>query len=97
MIGSLSLMVLIFNYRGRVTSNMNQDEWRGVVDSRLTSIESRLGSTEVKSAVDEVHRVNVEKRLGAIESSLTWLVRLVVGALILGLIGFALSGGFALV
>jgi hypothetical protein len=71
---------------------MTDQDWRGGVNSRLQSIESRLNNVEKKNAVDEVHRVNVENRLGSIESSLQWLVRLILGALILGLIGF-LAGG----
>lgn len=49
---------------------------------------------ETKRAVSDVHGQNVEKRLGAIEDTLKWLSRLIVGALILAAVGFALSGGF---
>jgi hypothetical protein len=39
--------------------------------------------------------VNVEKRLGSIEDTLKWLVRLILSALILALMGFAIGGGLA--
>jgi hypothetical protein len=56
-------------------------------------VERRLGALETRIAVDEVHRAQVEKRLGAIEDTLKWLVRLIIGALVMGLIAFALKGG----
>ena len=51
------------------------DEWTRLNERDLSAIETR-------NAVDEVHRHNVEKRLGSIEDTLKWLVRLVLGALI---------------
>lgn len=68
---------------------MTNEEWTRVVERRLASLETR-------SAVDEVHRINVETRLCAIEDALKWLVRLVLGALVLGIVTFALRGGIAL-
>lgn len=64
------------------------DEWQRQVENRLQSL-------ELRSAVDEVHRTTVDKRLGSIEESLKWLVRLVFGALVMCAIGYALKGGFA--
>ncbi len=58
-------------------------------------VENRLQTLELRNAVDEVHRVNVEKRLSAIEDTLKWLVRLMIGALIMAGITYALKGGFA--
>lgn len=66
------------------------DDWRRAVEKRLNSLEMR-------SAVDEVHRINVEGRLGAIEETLKWLVRLIIGALVLALIAYAMKGGFRIV
>ncbi|MEM1430094.1 MAG: hemolysin XhlA family protein [Pseudomonadota bacterium] len=63
----------------------------------MKQVERRLNALETRTAVDEVHRVMVEKRLHAIEDTLKWLVRIVIGALILGMIGFAVRGGFAVV
>jgi hypothetical protein len=72
---------------------MTTDEWRANVDRRLGQIDARLTRVETKNAVDEVHRTNVEKRLGGIEDTLKWLVRLIMGALILAVVGFMLRGG----
>lgn len=57
------------------------------------SVEARLHFTETRDAVDEVHRLNVEKRLGSIEDTLKWLVRLILGAMILAILGLALQNG----
>ena len=65
------------------------DEWARTIDRRIHALETR-------SAVEEVHRLNVEKRLESIEDSLRWLVRLIVGAFIMAGIAYALNGGFAL-
>lgn len=74
---------------------MTENEWRAKTDKRLFQIEARLNSIDTRDAVADVHRENVEKRLTSIESTLTWLVRLVIGAMLLAVVGFAMSGGFA--
>lgn len=66
---------------------MNNDEWMRTVDSRLAALEKQ-------GAVDDVHRDNVEKRLSSIEDTLKWLVRLVIGAIIMAAMAYALKGGF---
>lgn len=66
------------------------DEWR-------VHIEQRIQALETRGAVEEVHRINVEKRLGSIEDTLKWLVRLILGALMMAAIAYALKGGFAFV
>ena len=68
---------------------MMTDEWR-------RAIEKRLQSLELRSAVDEVHRSNVEGRLGGIEDALKWLVRVILGALLMGAMAYTMAGGIAL-
>lgn len=63
------------------------EDWMRAIEARLTMVETR-------NAVEEVHRVNVENRLNAIEGSLNWLVRLILGAFVLALVAYALKGGF---
>jgi len=67
---------------------MTETDWHARTERRLSALETR-------TAVDEVHRAMVEKRLHSIEDTLKWLVRLVIGALVLGMIAFALRGGLA--
>lgn len=65
------------------------DDWRRMVEKRLQGL-------ELRSAVDEVHRTNVESRLSGIEDALKWIVRLMVGGLLTAAMVYALNGGFAL-
>ncbi len=59
-------------------------------------VEQRLSSIETRNAVDEVHRDNVADRLGAIEDTLKWLVRLIIGGFLMGALTYVLQGGFRL-
>ena len=65
------------------------DDWRRLIEKRLQSL-------ELRSAVDEVHRRNVEVRLGGIEEALRWLLRLLVGGLLMSGLTFALAGGLVI-
>lgn len=65
------------------------------IEQNTVQIEGRLSALETKSAVDVVHHGNVEKRLGGIEDTLKWLVRLIIGALVLAVIGFVVGGGLS--
>ncbi|TYB90292.1 pseudouridine synthase [Oceaniovalibus sp. ACAM 378] len=60
------------------------------------TVETRLIAAETRNAVDEVHRQNVEMRLGSIEDILKWLVRLILGALVLAILGVAFKSGINL-
>lgn len=74
---------------------MTEDQWRSKADDRLRSIEDRLVLIERDDAVATVHRDNVEKRLMSIEDTMKWLVRLIVGALILAVIAYFIRNGGA--
>lgn len=64
-------------------------------DERLSAIETRLNAIEKQIAVEAVVGDGIEKRLDKIEGTLTWLVRLIIGAIVLALIGFVINGGTA--
>jgi hypothetical protein len=67
------------------------------MESDWTSqLERRIIALEMRSAVEEVHRANVAQRLGAIEDTLKWLVRLVIGGLLMAGLTYAVQGGLAL-
>lgn len=66
---------------------MDAEQWRSKVDERLDRIESRLVDLEIYDAKSESASVNLDKRLSSIEDTLKWLVRLVIGALIMALLG----------
>jgi hypothetical protein len=67
-----------------------------MADDWFRNIEARIGALETRNAVDAVHRGNVETRLGAIEDTLKWLVRLVLGAFLMAMIAYGVKGGFEL-
>lgn len=64
-------------------------EWATRVDLRLIALETR-------AAVDDVYRENVAVRLGHIDDTLKWLVRLVIGGLLMSALAFVLRGGLQL-
>lgn len=70
---------------------MNSDEFHSQVLRRLDDMEERarelnmrISALETRTAIGEVNGLNVEKRLSGIEDTLKWLVRLILGAMILG-------------
>ena len=67
-----------------------------MADDWMDKIEDRLAALETRNAVDTVHRDNVTDRLVAIEDMLKWLVRLIIGGLLLGGLTFALQGGLTI-
>ena len=58
----------------------------------MDHIEKRLIELETRNAVNAVHQVNVTERLCSIEDTLKWLVRLVVGGMILAVISIVMEG-----
>ncbi|MEM8537332.1 MAG: hemolysin XhlA family protein [Pseudomonadota bacterium] len=64
-----------------------------MVDDWQHQIELRIIALETRKAVDEVHRANVASRLSAIEDNLKWLVRLVIGGLLMAALTYVVQGG----
>lgn len=62
---------------------------------RIDQITRRVGALETRNAVEEVHRKNVAERLTAIEDTLKWLVRLIIGGLLMAGLAYMVQGGFA--
>lgn len=65
-------------------------------EERLTGIEARLNAIEKQIAFESGVGQGIERRLDKIEGTLTWLVRLVIGAIIAAFIGFLASGGMVI-
>ncbi|MGJ8623609.1 MAG: pseudouridine synthase [Yoonia sp.] len=59
----------------------------------IVRLERRVIALETRNAVDAVHRDNVSDRLGAIEDTLKWLVRLIIGGLLMAALTYAVQGG----
>jgi hypothetical protein len=64
-------------------------------DDRLMAIEVRLTAVEKALIRDEVIGEVVTKRLDKIEDTLVWLVRLIIGTIVSGLLLFIVRGGLA--
>lgn len=62
--------------------------------SRLDRHDGRLSALETHTAAEAVRAQNIEQSLEDIKGGITWITRLVLGAIILGAVGFALAGGF---
>lgn len=62
----------------------------------VEQLERRIIALETRSAVDTVHRINVADRLGAIEDTLRWLVRLIIGGLLMAGLTYGVQGAFAI-
>ncbi|WP_322893611.1 MULTISPECIES: pseudouridine synthase [unclassified Yoonia] len=65
-------------------------------NSIAETFDGRLRMLETRNAVDAVHRDNVSTRLGAIEDTLKWLVRLTIGGMLMAAVSYAVQGGLAL-
>jgi len=66
------------------------------VEASIGNHVTRLNLLEVSVASERVRSDNIAKDLYDIKDTLKWLVRLIISALILAAIGFALGGGFVL-
>lgn len=60
---------------------------------RLDKHDSRLITLETHTAVATERAKNIEKSLDDIKGGQTWLIRLVIGAILLGVVAFILKGG----
>ena len=68
---------------------MSEEEWKRSMDLRMRAVEVTLATSTVMDA-------NIDRRLGEIEGTLRWLVRLVIGTLILGILGVYVQNGVLL-
>ena len=62
----------------------------------IEDLRTRVTAVETTHSVNEVHHHNVERRLAAIEDGQKWIVRLILGAIILALLGAVLQGGVSI-
>lgn len=94
----MSLTENDFDLRSRVA---NQEQQLTVMFSRLVVLEKFQVQSDISDArKDEQwkhmdNRFNeLEKKISGVSDTLVWVVRLIIGALVLGVIGFMLKGGF---
>lgn len=61
------------------------------LESRVLSLEGKVSSLESRVAVAENNIDTINRKLDKIDNNTTWLLRLVIGAIIMAVIGFVLS------
>lgn len=63
------------------------------IDDDISDVRRRMSILETQDAVASVHRENVERRLGGIEDTLKWVVRLIIGGIVTALLAVVLTSG----
>jgi hypothetical protein len=74
----------------------------GEVTRRVVSLEGvvgkhsdRLDKVEAQTTVNTNNISNIDRRLEKIDGNVTWLLRLIIGTIVVAVIGFILKGGFS--
>lgn len=64
------------------------------VHRRLDAQDTRISKLETQAAVAAERAENIQRSLQKIEDSIGWLIRLVVGGILAGVVAFLIRGGF---
>ncbi|MGE8207841.1 hemolysin XhlA family protein [Heyndrickxia sp. NPDC080065] len=64
-----------------------------VTRDEFKALEKRVGSIENRQTKTETKVDNLEQKLDKIDSNTTWILRLIIGAFIMAVIGLVLKGG----
>lgn len=64
------------------------------LERRVSDHESRIRILETTIAANAVVAENISRRLMGIEETLKWIVKLIIGALLMAALTFAMTGGF---
>jgi uncharacterized Rmd1/YagE family protein len=63
------------------------------LDQQFVELEKRVSALETRVAVAETNIKDIKETLSSIQNNTTWILRLVIGAIIMAMIGFLLKGG----
>lgn len=74
---------------------MNDDIWREKTDARLSALEKGHAVLEKDHAVNDVVLNSIARDVGEMKETNKWLVRLVIGALVLAVLTWVVQGGIA--
>jgi hypothetical protein len=80
-----------FDLRGRV---VNLEHGATGFSNRLTALELWKYQSDIADARREEQFSGIKQDLTTIKSNLSWVVRLFVGGIVLGVVGFMMAGGF---
>jgi len=61
---------------------------------RLDVVEKRVNDLEKHSAVTDERMNSIQKSLGKIDNNTSWIIRLIIGGIILAIMTFLVKGGF---
>jgi len=64
-----------------------------VTRQEFTKLDTRLGKLENRVTRNETRTDHLEQKLDKIESNTTWILRLIIGAIIMAVLGFFIKGG----
>lgn len=64
------------------------------VNARLDGHEQRLQAMEKSEAGMSVWRTNISEQLKAIQDGNRWILRTILGGIVIAVVGFLVSGGF---
>lgn len=63
------------------------------MEPEIAKIKEDVAELKTRMAVAESSIKDIKEDLSSIKSNTTWIIRLIVGAIILAFIGFAMQGG----
>lgn len=66
------------------------------MEQRIEKLEQRVSALETRIAVAETNINDIKSDLDSIKQNTTWILRLIVGGLIAGVLGLIIKGGFQL-
>ena len=64
------------------------------LESEVSAIKKDVIVLQTEGAVEKERHATVLNRLDKIDGHISWILRLIVGAIVLAVIGYALKGGF---
>lgn len=64
-----------------------------VTRKEFNQLDNRVGNVEMRQTRTETRTDHLEKKLDRIESNTAWILRLIIGAFIMAVLGLILKGG----
>jgi hypothetical protein len=68
-------------------------KWGVPVEKRVEKLETEMADVRTRLAVAESNIKDIKDDISSIKSNTTWLLRIVIGTIVLSLIGLILKGG----
>lgn len=69
------------------------DERQFVTRAEFDKLSKKVNIMEIKQTRAEARIEHIEKKLDKIESNTTWILRLIMGAIVMAVIGLVIQGG----